>query len=189
MDEIGNHTMLKFILLGILNYASMTGYDVKQFMDGSTTHFWYAQTSQIYRTLDKLEEEGSLSSTIEHQEGRPSKRIYHITEQGRKALTDWLLSPLDRTPQPKNELLVFLFFAGQLDKETLLQQLRLQREHYQAQANYDEAESFIQQAVEENPELARDARLWEATRRFGQMAQKTQIQWLDETIAMIEESL
>ena len=165
--------MLKYILLGILNYAPMTGYDVKQFIDGSTSHFWYAQTSQIYRTLDSLEAEGCLTSTIEHQDTRPTKRIYHITDQGRQVLTDWLHEPLDRIPQVKNELLVFLFFAGQLDKATLLKQLRLQRDLYREQHNgYAGASGFIQAAVEERPDLARDARLWEAARRFGEITRE-----------------
>jgi len=180
--------MLKFILLGIVNYMPMTGYDIKQFLEGSTSHFWYAQTSQIYRTLESLEQEGCLTSTLEHQETRPTKRIYHITEQGREALSEWLRSPLDRIPPAKNELLVFLFFAGQLDKVTLLQQLLLQRELYLRQhGDYDQAQDFIQEAVDEHPELAHDARLWEATRRFGQISRQAYMQWLDEVIAMIEE--
>ncbi|MCA9881401.1 MAG: PadR family transcriptional regulator [Anaerolineae bacterium] len=180
--------MLKYILLGILNYSPMTGYDLKQFIDGSTSHFWYAQTSQIYRTLDQLETAGCLRSVIEHQDAKPSKRIYHITEKGRDEMRQWLHEPLDRIPPAKNELLVFLFFAGQLDKDTLLNQLKLQRDQYlQQQGSYDAATGFIKQAVEEQPELARDARLWEATRRFGQIAQQAYLQWLDETIVMIEE--
>lgn len=179
--------MLKQILLGILNYQSMTGYDVKQFMDGSTAHFWYAQASQIYKALDQLENEGLLTSTIEQQDTRPNRRVYHITEQGRAALQTWLREPLDRIPKAKNELLVFLFFAGQLDKETLLAQLRLQRDLYQQQAGYDEASGFIEAAVAEQPELARDARLWEATRRFGEITRRAYLQWLDETIQVIED--
>ncbi|MAU12835.1 MAG: hypothetical protein CL607_23650 [Anaerolineaceae bacterium] len=180
--------MLKNILLGILNYSPMTGYDVKQFIDGSTSHFWYAQTSQIYRTLDQLEEAGCLTSVIEHQDTKPSKRIYHITDKGRETLSAWLHNPLDRIPSAKNELLVFLFFAGQLDKDTLLDQLRLQRKLYlEKQGDYDAATGFIEEAVKEQPQLARDARLWEATRRFGQISRQAYMQWLDETIAMIEE--
>ena len=39
--------MLKFALLGVLNYQSMNGYEIKQFMDSSTGHFWFAKLSQI----------------------------------------------------------------------------------------------------------------------------------------------
>ena len=45
--------MLKYVLLGFLNYTPMTGYELKQFMDESTANFWHAKQSQIYTTLKK----------------------------------------------------------------------------------------------------------------------------------------
>ncbi|HRF96975.1 MAG TPA: PadR family transcriptional regulator, partial [Aggregatilineales bacterium] len=78
--------MLKYILLGGLSYMPLTGYQIKQFMENSTTHFWYAQTSQIYRTLDQLEKEGLVTSQIQEQHDKPDRRLYHITQNGRDAL-------------------------------------------------------------------------------------------------------
>ena len=48
--------MLKYILLGFVNYQPLTGYDLKTLIDGSTGHFWHAYHGQIYSTLHKLEE-------------------------------------------------------------------------------------------------------------------------------------
>ena len=47
--------MIKFILLGFLNYQQMTGYELKQFMDESIAHFWHAYHSQIYTSLRQME--------------------------------------------------------------------------------------------------------------------------------------
>jgi hypothetical protein len=38
-----------------------------------------------------------------------------------------------------------------------------------------------------NPHLEKDARLWEATRRFGELSHEIHLRWLDEIIAMVEE--
>ena len=125
--------MLKYIFLGGLRYQPLTGYQLKQFVDSSTKHFWYAQTSQIYRTLDTLEKEALLTSEIQEQEDRPDRRIYHITPMGRADLQTWLAEPMTEIAPTKDSLLVRLFFSAQLDKETVLTHLRLQRSLHQCQ--------------------------------------------------------
>ena len=81
--------MLKYVLLGVLNYQPLTGYQLKQFMDQAAGHFWYAQTSQIYRTLDQLEKDGMLTSHIQAQDERPDRRLYQITPGGQADLRAW----------------------------------------------------------------------------------------------------
>ena len=71
--------MLKYVLLGFLNYRNASGYDLKQLMDVSTSNFWHAKQSQIYTTLKKLEEDGMVASHIEPQESRPNRKVYEIT--------------------------------------------------------------------------------------------------------------
>ena len=41
--------MLKHGILGLLNYGSMTGYEINKAFKDSLSYFWNAQTSQIYR--------------------------------------------------------------------------------------------------------------------------------------------
>ena len=47
--------MLKFTLLGFLNYTPMTGYELEGWVNASTGNFWHAELSQIYKTLKQLE--------------------------------------------------------------------------------------------------------------------------------------
>ena len=42
---------LDHAILGFLNYKPLSGYDLKKVFDSSVRHFWYADQSQIYRTL------------------------------------------------------------------------------------------------------------------------------------------
>ncbi|MCA9926657.1 MAG: PadR family transcriptional regulator [Anaerolineales bacterium] len=181
---------LQHTLLGFLNYGSMTGYELKQTMDVSTANFWYAKQSQIYMTLKKMEEKGLVFSDVEAQDGRPDRRVYTITDAGRAALDNWLAQPVMEL-QPKKELVLLkLFFSSRKNKEAILTQLRLQRDLHQNRLEHFEGEtaSVIRQFATGLSEMAKDALLWDATRQYGVMYSKMSIQWLDETIAMIDEN-
>ena len=180
--------MLKYVILGSLNYQPMSGYDLKQFTDRSTSNFWHAELSQIYVTLKALEKDGLVTSTSVPQEGRPERRVYALTDRGKQALDDWLRIPFTEIDQYKDTLLLKLFFSARLDKSALLVQLHLQRGLHQRlidQFRTETADS-ITQTAEKVPELRKDALLWDATRRFGEMTEETYLRWLDETIQMIE---
>jgi len=121
---------LKHAILGFLEIRSLTGYDLKKGFDGSVQHFWPADQAQIYRTLNKLSETGLVSVELIPQEGKPDRKVYHITENGRSELHTWLSSPLpplsEREPQ-----MVRIFFSGFTDDETMLSCLQdsLAQEH------------------------------------------------------------
>ena len=180
--------MLKYILLGGLNYLPLTGYQLKQYMENSTTHFWYAQTSQIYRTLDQLEKEGLVTSEIQEQHDKPDRRIYHITPKGRDDLRAWLETPMTEIEPVKDTLLLRLFFSAQLDKQTILTQLRLQRALHKKQLDLlvNTIKDVVNGQARDNPLLQRDALMWDITRRNGQIFEEAYIRWLDETIQRIE---
>ena len=181
--------MLKYVLLGFLNYTPMTGYELKQFMDESTSNFWHAKQSQIYTTLKKLQKDGMVASHIEPQDGRPDRRVYEITESGRNDLNLWLGRPQTELESRKEGLLVKLFFSANTDKEKLLTQLRLMRDLHQRQMEkFDTSTSdFIRGIAEGMPQFAKDAELWDATRRFGVLFEEMYVRWLDETIERVEQ--
>ena len=111
---------LKFAILGILNVFPMTGYDLKhQAFDATVRHFWPADQSQIYRTLNKLAKDGLVTVTVEAQDERPDRKIYAITASGKNALTDWLKSET-AVPTLRDPLLVQLFFGQELPNADLL---------------------------------------------------------------------
>lgn len=183
--------MLRFALLGFLQYEPKTGYDLKQTMDKSTNHFWHAKQSQIYSTLKKMEADGLVVSHPEPQENRPDRKVYTITDSGKSAMQSWLQQPVTKLETPKQLLLLKLFFSGNMGKENILTQLRLLRNLHEQQINVYKTETpdFISQISEDYPELRQDAIMWETTRRFGEKFENMYIDWLDETIQMIEEKL
>ncbi len=183
--------MLQYALLGILSYQPMTGYEVKTFMETSTAHFWYARQSQVYSTLKKLESQRYLTSVVEEQQDRPDRRVYSITEEGRAVLQEWLAQPVTELEQTKDTVLLKLFFSAHLEKETILTQLRLQKALLNQALNAlsKDVKEEIAGAAAAQPQLERDAILWELTRRYGELSTEVSLRWLEEAIATIEEKL
>jgi DNA-binding PadR family transcriptional regulator len=60
------------------------GYDLSKRFDGSVGFFWNATQQQIYRELAKLEDQGWISPQTISQQGRPDKKLYSVTDFGRK---------------------------------------------------------------------------------------------------------
>lgn len=182
--------MLDYALLGFLNYRPMTGYDLKQYMDGSTSHFWTAKLSQIYTTLKALEKKGWIHSVIQAQTERPDRRVYTITAEGKSSLQKWLAEPLTEVPAHKNTLLLKLFFAARTDRDSTLALLHLQKNLHERQAEVYRTKSreVIRGILEQSPMLEKDSIFWEATRRFGELYEDMYVKWLEETIQSLEET-
>ena len=77
------------VILGMIALGKQTGYDIKQFVDKSTRHFWAASYGQIYPELRRLEEQGLVRGRSEPTGGR-ARTVYELTDAGEAALADWL---------------------------------------------------------------------------------------------------
>ncbi|MBB4934782.1 DNA-binding PadR family transcriptional regulator [Lipingzhangella halophila] len=107
--------ILARIILGLLDLAPMTGYEIKRHCDTTINHFWYADKAQIYRTLSQLTDDGLATLETVPGAGAPDRQVHHITDRGRETLYGWLTSELDLQPE-RNAFLARLFFSGSLDK-------------------------------------------------------------------------
>ena len=181
--------MLEYALLGFLNYQPRTGYDLSRDLDGSTNHFWHAKQSQIYTTLKQLENKGMVVS--QQQPGRRARerKVYSLTPQGREHLDQWLAQPVTEPDQCKMAVLLKLFFSARVSRDTVLTTLRWQRDLMNDKLRLlrQETPRIIAKALELHPGLERDARMWEATRRCGELHAQAHLTWLEETIALVED--
>jgi DNA-binding PadR family transcriptional regulator len=108
---------LGYALLGLLVREQLSGYDLATIMKERIRYFWSAQHSQIYPELAKLEEAGFVTHDVERgQTGRPDKKVFAITKEGRAALGRWVEEPFTRTPTRDETLLrVYCGTAGDPD--------------------------------------------------------------------------
>ena len=86
---------VRTLCLSILYEGEATGYDIRRLsVDGEFAYFVEASFGSIYPALAKLEQEGLVTSRTEQQSGKPSKKVYSITDAGRAAFADELGGPL-----------------------------------------------------------------------------------------------
>tara|TARA_R100000365_G_C2743186_1_gene71887 strand:+ start:756 stop:1328 length:573 start_codon:yes stop_codon:yes gene_type:complete len=108
---------VRTLCLSFLYTQDASGYEIRKLCtEGGGAYFVEASFGSIYPALAKLEDDGLVTSRIEHQDGKPSKKIYSITETGRAAFCDALHEPLGddifRSP-----FLLFARFAHLLDAD------------------------------------------------------------------------
>jgi DNA-binding PadR family transcriptional regulator len=92
-----------YVILGRLAQADETGYDLSLFMGPPRNYIWEASHSQIYPLLASLTELGYVEFTEVAQSGRPNKKVYSITDTGRRALEAWVAD----APTPMTRRLEF----------------------------------------------------------------------------------
>ncbi len=166
---------LAHAILGLLTFTPMTGYDLKtRAFDNTVAHFWQADQTQIYRTLAAMEDAGWVKHTLEVQQDRPNRKVYHITDAGKAELRRWLATeqPL---PVYREPFLVQLFFGGYLDRDTVLSHIDTQRKGHEARlAQYER----IDIPMSDDPKLANTRAFWRLTLEIGMAIERVYIDWL-----------
>ncbi len=177
---------LPHALLGLLNYRPATGYELKATFTNSIHFFWDATLPQIYRTLKQMEGSGWLNVTVEHQDGRPSRKVYHVTDMGRKELQRWLNEPFDM-PEPRNAMLIKVFFGNQMDPTQFAAHLeKLQKHHTNLLERYEsEAIPIIERYAEATGAL-KDARYWNLTLDFGRRRSQMVLDWCKAVLCSLD---
>jgi len=100
------------LILAILNFRDATGYEIKKLStDGQFSYFVDISYGSIYPTLARLEREQMVTCRSEAQEGKPDRKVYSITPNGRLSF----VSTLSQPPAPdkfKSEFLLLAMNAG-----------------------------------------------------------------------------
>ncbi len=167
--------MLKILLLGLIDIYPMTGYDLKKVFETSMIFFWHATHTQIYNTLKEMEKDGLIVSELVHQDMVPSKRVFSITQAGKKRMEEWLLEEPE-LPGIKHDFLVKLSFFSKLPEKELMKQL----DAYEKKLNEKLAalESERKHEFMAFSRTAKETALWEATFEYGLMYFRSELEWV-----------
>jgi DNA-binding PadR family transcriptional regulator len=118
---------LRDAVLAALLEGESSGYDLAKGFDASVANFWPATPQQLYRELDRLAEDGLIRARVVHQERRPNKRMFSLTEAGREAIRQFTA----KAPKPsviRDELLIKVQAADAGDisavRELIVERLR-----------------------------------------------------------------
>jgi PadR family transcriptional regulator AphA len=135
-------TPVSYLVLGWIAHGPATPYDLKRLSAQSVGYFWEFPHSQLYAEPARLAELGLLEEKQE-QEGR-RRRVYSITEPGRRALEEWLREPTSEEPQIRDIGLLKLFFQDALDDGNVVALARAQEEAHRAKlSTYEELERIV----------------------------------------------
>src|ERR1044072_3252335 len=88
---------MRFPLLALLATGPAHGYELKaQLAQRFGAVLPPLNAGQIYTTLGRLQRDGLVDDDAVAQNGRPNKRVYRLTDDGRRELDGWVA---DSTPQ------------------------------------------------------------------------------------------
>jgi DNA-binding PadR family transcriptional regulator len=121
---------VRYAVLGLISqkprhgYATRIAFEALVGGDGN----WEVKPSQIYTTLDRLEEAGLVERCSDLGEGEePSRRVYQITQSGEAALQGWFTNGVAPEHQ-RDEFYIKLIIglvSGRANPERLIQTQRV----------------------------------------------------------------
>jgi len=164
-----------YVILGMLGWRPMSGYEIKSLVDKSTRFFWAASYGQIYPELRRLSAAGLIEGKASPQGGR-RRNVYRLTPTGRAELQDWL--GVDAGVfELRDEGLLKLFFAQAAGPDAAIQALgSKRREHERVLAHLETIEA------KGDPEGFAALVL-----RYGIECNRWQAEWCERTMRELEE--
>jgi DNA-binding PadR family transcriptional regulator len=164
-------------LLGILSLQPMSGYEMRQFMERSTSNFWSESFGQIYPALKSMLAEGLVELTANAEDAK-ERKVYRITEAGQRRLREWLGVPA-RSQVRRYELLLKVFFGNRAEPGVMAGQVRLWRERFERELErYAGMQQHLERVHAGNPAMP----FWRMTLRYGLAEARMIVAWCDETL-------
>ena len=98
------------IVLGLLELAEGTPYDLKTRVANSVGNFWSVPHSALYAEPERLAKQGLVEERRE--EGGRRRRVFSLTDAGRRALDEWRAEPTSEPAELRDPALLKLFFGA-----------------------------------------------------------------------------
>jgi DNA-binding PadR family transcriptional regulator len=168
-----------------LSEQSGSGYELAQRFDKSIGYFWAATHQQIYKTLRTMEDAGWVCADVVAQLGRPDKKVYEVTDDGRAELARWIAEPLTGrgssvSDSRTRDLAVKIRGASYGDVDALVAQaVALRAERAQLLDIYL---GFEKRQFPDPAALDGAARHQHLVLRGGILAEEGSLRWLDEVL-------
>jgi DNA-binding PadR family transcriptional regulator len=117
---------VKHAILGLLAGKPLHGYELKSGFEElvPTTEL---NVGQVYTTLDRLSRDRCVTYEVVNQSERPDKKVYALTDAGRKELREWLATPSGIDPNLRNETFLKLMLARRLRGADPMKVLAIER--------------------------------------------------------------
>jgi DNA-binding PadR family transcriptional regulator len=98
-------------LLALLSQRPRHGYELRDLFEAALGGHWELNSGQIYSSLDRLARDGLVVEESIEKGGGPDKRLWTLTDEGKKELASWFESPVPRDYRLRDEFYLKLMIA------------------------------------------------------------------------------
>src|SRR5262249_23735239 len=95
--------------LALLSQGPKYGLRLQSEFQARTGEVWPLNVGQVYTTLQRLERDGHVET--DDTESERSQKRYRITPSGSRELAEWLRTPPELVPPPRDELVIKVLVA------------------------------------------------------------------------------
>jgi len=166
---------IKYAILGLLSWRPASGYDLKKVFAESTALYWSGNSNQVYPALIRLQNDGLVTSELQHEAGYPAKKVYSITERGDEELTRWVLEPPD-LPQTRDTFLTRLAWADRLDDAEL--EAMVERYIEELQMKLLMHQEWVRRRPDTPARTPREIFLWDMITRHDTAFYEGELRWV-----------
>jgi DNA-binding PadR family transcriptional regulator len=119
MGSRSQPSSLSLAILGLISQEPRSGYDIRRIFTTTPMGHFSASPGAIYPALDRLVRTGLIKGVIDRKQALRPRRLYSLTDRGRRALDEALLRPVDRSDViwRLDELLLRFAFMGSIHEQ------------------------------------------------------------------------
>lgn len=174
------------IILALLLVQNRTIYDIRERFENRLNLMYSSSMGSIQVAIKKLLSEEMIVFSERVENGR-RKKLYEITERGRREFYEWINSPF-KSVQSKNPELAKLYFMGLSDPEN--RRARIKAHISSLEAYRRTLREIYREGMSLSPpdEFAELHRFQLITVRFGVDSTGFEIRWLKKLLKELEEN-
>jgi PadR family transcriptional regulator, regulatory protein AphA len=180
-----------FPILGILRMKSMSGYEIRSWIEEYLGYFWNEGWGQLYPALKYLEERGFIRQdedmTAARTKGKREKKVYSITESGRAYFVRYLREPPEEQGL-RDELLLKVFFGAAAEDKVIRRHLEVELAKRKVEESCQERlDRDLDASVAEGCSTEAEIRYWKFALLYGRMRNKFLIDWCEAVLRKMDE--
>ena len=118
---------VQYAILALLARHPRHGYDLRDAFEAALGGNWPLNSGQVYSSLERLSRDGLVVEVGTERGGGPDKRLWTLTEAGRREVAVWFASAVPRDYRLRDELYLKLMLAVLTDAARPAPVLQAQR--------------------------------------------------------------
>src|SRR5437868_8504018 len=91
-------------VLALLSQQPRHGYELHDLFEAAVSGHWELNSGQIYSSLERLARDGLVVEEGIEKGGGPDKRLWTLTDEGKKEMANWFDWPVPRDYRLRDEL-------------------------------------------------------------------------------------